>query len=385
MTRVATSWLVYRLTGSAMLLGTVSFLGQISVFLLAPFAGVLIDRMDRRRVMVVTQVLAMLQSLALAVLTLLHRINMPEVMALSALQGTINAFDMPARQSFMVQMVDGKKDLPNAIAINSSMVNLARLIGPAVAGLLIAATNEGWCFLADGVSYVPVIVSLLMMRVAPRTQAKATTSMLTQLREGWAYVIGDPPIRIILTLFVVISIMGWAFMPLMPLIAGEVLHGGPHTYGFLLGAVGVGSLYSTLRLVLRRNVRGLTRVIPTGAFMLGVGLIGLGLSPHLWISMQLVLLIGCGMMLALTSSNTIIQTIVSEEMRGRVMSYYTLALVGMTPFGALLAGVMAKRIGAPKTIIVDGIACVLGALWFVSQRTTLRTHLAPRLEESAPS
>ncbi len=383
MTRVATSWLVYRLTGSALLLGTVSFLGQLPVFLLAPFAGVLVDRMDRRRVMIVTQVLAMLQSLALAVLTLAHRINMAEVMALSALQGTINAFDMPARQSFMVQMVYGKKDLPNAIAINSSMVNLARLAGPAIAGLLIAATNEGWCFFADGLSYLPAVLSLLMMRVVPRTQAKATTSMLAQLREGWAYVIADPPIRIILTLFIVISVMGWPFMTLMPIFAAEVLHGGPHTLGFLTGAVGVGSLVSTLLLVFRKSVRGLTRVIPLGALVLGVGLVGFGLVKCriCWLSMLLVSLVGCGMMLALTSSNTIIQTLVSEEMRGRVMSYYTVALVGMTPFGALLAGAMARHIGAPRTVMVDGVACILGAVWFISRRTTLRAHLVPKFEE----
>src|ERR1700729_3835540 len=258
MTRIATSWLVYRLTKSSLLLGTVSFAGQIPTFLLAPLAGVIVDRIDRRKVLVWTQALAMAQSLALAWLTLAHCINITEVLALSPMQGIINAFDMPGRQSFMVKMVEDRADLSNAIAINSSMVNVARLIGPSLAGLVIAATNEGWCFLIDGVSYIAVIASLLMMRVASTAEAHSGASMLAQLHEGWNYVAGFAPIKTILLLFALLSLMGWPFMVLMPIFAAQVLHGGPHTLGFLMGAVGVGSLISALSLVMRRSVRGLT-------------------------------------------------------------------------------------------------------------------------------
>jgi len=377
MTRVATSWLVYRLTGSALLLGTVSFAGQIPTFLLAPIAGVVVDRIDRRKVLVWTQALAMLQSLALAWLTLSNRITIGEVLALSASQGLINAFDMPARQSFMVQMVEDRADLSNAIAINSSMVNMARLVGPSLAGLLIAVKNEGWCFLVDGISYIAVIISLLLMRVPSTQEQRARTSMLNQLKEGWTYVAGFVPIRSILLLFALLSLMGWPFMVLMPIFAAKILHGGPHTLGFLMGAVGVGSLASALSLVLRRSVRGLTRVIPVAAVIFGVGLIFFGLSHYLWLSMLMMLITGFGMMQGLTGSNTIIQTLVDENMRGRVMSYYTMAFVGMAPFGSLLAGAMAHAIGAPRTVIVSGVACILGGIWFTSQLPAIRKDMRP--------
>lgn len=380
MTRIATSWLVYRLTKSSLLLGTVSFAGQIPTFLLAPLAGVVVDRIDRRKVLVWTQTLAMLQSLALAWLTLAHRITIGEVLALSALQGIINAFDMPGRQSFMVKMVEDRTDLSNAIAINSSMVNAARLLGPSLAGLLIAATNEGWCFLVDGVSYIAVIVSLLMMRLTPADEERKPTSMVSELREGWAYVAGFAPIRTILFLFALLSLMGWPFMVLMPIFAAQVLHGGPHTLGFLMGAVGVGSLVSALSLVMRRSVRGLSKMIPIAACVFGVGLIAFGLSTRLWLSLLLMLLTGFGMMQGLTSSNTIIQTLVDEKMRGRVMSYYTMAFVGMAPFGSLLAGALAHAIGAPRTVIVSGVACILGGLWFWSRLPHLRKEMRPIYE-----
>ena len=380
MTRVATSWLVYRLTKSSLLLGTVSFAGQIPTFLLAPLAGVIVDRIDRRQVLVWTQSLAMIQSLALAWLTLTHRITIAEVLVLSAFQGVINAFDMPGRQSFMMQMVEERADLSNAIAINSSMVNTARLIGPSLAGLLIAATSEGWCFLVDGLSYIAVIASLVMMRVPAPTVAREATSMLMQLREGWTYVADFVPIRTILLLFALLSLMGWPFMVLMPIFAAQVLHGGPHTLGFLMGAVGVGSLISALSLVLRRSVRGLVRMIPIAAALFGTGLICFGLSTKLWLSMPLMLLTGFGMMQGLTASNTIIQTLVDEKMRGRVMSYYTMAFVGMAPFGSLLAGTLAHAIGAPRTVIVSGIACILGGLWFWTRIPRLRREMRPIYE-----
>ncbi len=380
MTRVATSWLVWRLTKSSLLLGTVGFAGQIPTFLLAPLAGVLVDRIDRHKVLIWTQTLAMLQSLALALLTLTHRITINEVIALSAFQGFINAFDMPGRQSFMVKMVEDRADLSNAIAINSSMVNTARLIGPSLAGLLIAATNEGWCFLVDGVSYIAVIASLLMMRLTRAGEERHAVTMVEQLREGWTYVSGFVPIRTILLMFALLSLMGWPFMVLMPVFAGQVLGGGPHTLGFLMGAVGVGSLASALLLVVRRSVRGLTKMIPIAAAAFGTGLIAFGFSTHLWLSLALMLLTGFGMMQGLTASNTIIQTLVDEKMRGRVMSYYTMAFVGMAPFGSLLAGALAHAIGAPHTVIVSGAACLLGAAWFWTRLPALRREMRPIYE-----
>ncbi len=380
MTRVATSWLVYRLTGSAWLLGTVGFAGQIPTFLLAPLAGVVVDRIDRRKVLLWTQALAMIQSLVLAGLTLTHRITITQVLVLSAFQGVINAFDMPGRQSFMVKMVEDRTDLSNAIAINSSMVNMARLVGPALAGLLIAATSEGWCFFVDGVSFIAVIISLLMMRVPSGEAEHERATMFVQMREGWTYVAGFLPIRNILLLFALLSLMGWPFMVLMPIFAAQVLHGGPHTLGFLMAAVGVGSLASALSLVARRSVRGLTRMIPVSAVAFGVGLIAFGLSRWFWFSMPMMLITGFGMMQGLTSSNTIVQTLVEEKMRGRVMSYYTMAFVGMAPFGSLLAGAMANAIGAPHTVIVSGVACFAGAAWFWSQLPAIRREMRPVYE-----
>jgi MFS family permease len=254
MTRLATSWLVYRLTGSALLLGIVGFSGQIPTFLFAPFAGVWVDRLDRRQVLVVTQILAMLQSLALAALTLARHISIQEIIWLSAFQGLVNAFDMPARQAFLVQMVvEDKQDLGNAIALNSSMVNLARLVGPSLAGAVIAVSGEGYCFLIDGISYIAVIVSLLAMRLPSVAVKRQIDSMLVQLKEGWAYVSGFAPVRTILLLFAMVSLMGWPFTVLMPIFAGTILKGGPHTLGFLMGAVGIGALVSAISLACEKR------------------------------------------------------------------------------------------------------------------------------------
>jgi MFS family permease len=372
MTRIATSWLVYRLTGSALLLGTVSFAGQIPTFLIAPFAGVWVDRLDRRQVLVWTQALSMVQSLALAGLTLSHLITIPWVLALSVMQGLINAFDMPGRQAFMVQMVDDRRDLSNAIAINSSMVNMARLVGPSLAGMLIAVSSEGWCFLIDGISYIAVIVSLLMMRLKVVQTTRKVTSTWTELKEGWRYVSEFLPVRTILLLFAAVSLMGMPFVVLMPIFAAQVLHGGPHTLGFLMGAMGVGALISALSLAARKSVLGLVRMIPLAAAVFGLGLIGFGLSRVFWLSMVMVLIAGMGMMQGMAGSNTIIQTIVSEDKRGRVMSYYTIAFVGMAPFGSLLAGSLAHAIGAPWTVVINGSVVLLGAAWFLTQMPAVR-------------
>ncbi len=381
MTRIATWWLVYRLTHSALLLGTVSFAGQIPTFLLAPFAGVWVDRLDRRKVLVWTQALSMVQSLLLAVLTFTGLIGLGSILALSVMQGLINAFDMPGRQAFMVQMVEDRADLSNAIAINSSMVNMARLVGPSLAGMVIAASSEAWCFLIDGVSYLAVIASLLAMRIAVAAPRRKATSTVHELREGWSYVAGFMPIRTILLLFALVSLLGMPFVVLMPVFAGKVLHGGPHTLGFLMGAMGVGALVSALSLAARKSVRGLIRMIPLSAAVFGAGLIGFGLSRNFYLSMLGVLIAGMGMMQGMAASNTIIQTLVSEDKRGRVMSYYTMAFVGMAPFGSLLAGSMADAIGAPLTVILNGGVVILGAAWFLTQFPALRRTVRPIYRE----
>ena len=395
MTRIATSWLVYRLTGSALLLGTVSFAGQIPTFLVAPFAGVWVDRLDRRQVLLWTQTLAMIQSFLLAALTLSGHITVSLILILSVMQGIVNAFDMPGRQAFMVEMVGDRADLGNAIAINSSMVNVARLIGPSLAGMLIAATSEGWCFLIDGISYIAVIASLLMMRLEAAAVRRMATSMLTELGEGWSYVAGFLPIRTILMLFALVSLMGMPFVVLMPIFAAKVLHGGAHTLGFLMGAMGVGALVSALSLAARKTVRGLIRMIPIAAAVFGLGLIGFGLSHVFWLSMLMVLVAGMGMMQGMAASNTIIQTLTDEDKRGRVMSYYTMAFMGMATFGSLLAGTLAHAIpptpmwlvgkiplaGAQWTVILNGVAVVLGAAWFVTRLPALRRVVRPIYEE----
>jgi MFS family permease len=381
MTRVATGWLVYRLTGSALLLGTVSFAGQIPTFLVAPFAGVWVDRLNRRQVLVWTQSLSMFQSLALAALTLSGHITIPLLLTLSVMQGCINAFDMPGRQSFMIMMVDDKRDLQNAIAINSSMVNVARLIGPSLAGMLIAVSSEGWCFLVDGISYIAVIASLLAMRVhAPVVQRKAA-STFSDLKAGWTYVSEFLPIRTILLLFALVSLMGMPFMVLMPIFAKVVLHGGAHTLGFLTGAMGLGALVSALSLAARKNVRGLVQMIPIAAAVFGLGLIGFGLSRVFWLSMFTVFIAGMGMMQGMAASNTVIQTIVTDDKRGRVMSYYTMAFMGMAPFGSLLAGTMAHNFGAPMTVMINGSVVLLGAAWFMTRLPELRSQIRPIYRE----
>jgi MFS family permease len=381
MTRIATSWLVYRLTGSAWLLGIVGFMGQIPTFLLAPVAGVWVDRWNKRTVLVWTQALAALQSLLLAALTLTHRITVADILALSVLQGLINAFDMPGRQSFLVEMVEDKKILGNAIALNSSIVNLARLLGPSIAGLVISWKGEGPCFLIDGISYFAVIASLLMMRVKPAPVARGQQSVLQQMKEGWQYVSGFLPIRNLLLLFAVVSLMGMPYTVLMPVFASQVLQGGPHTLGFLMGAAGVGALVSAVLLALRRSVKGLLRMVPISAALFGAGLIGFGLSHVLWLSLLLMLVVGFGMMQGMAASNTIIQTLSPADKRGRVMSYYTMAFVGMAPFGSLLSGGLAHVTSASWAVVLTGSCCVLGAIWFWRQMREVRAAMRPIYRE----
>ena len=382
MTRLALSWLTYRLTHSALLLGLVGFAGQILTFLLAPFAGVWVDRLDRRKLLVATQALSAAQSLVLAGLTLAGLINVSEILLLASLQGLIDAFDMPARQSFMVKMVGRKEDLGNAIALNSSMVNVARLIGPPLAALVIARLNEGYCFLIDGLSYLAVIGSLLLMRVVHDAgSGKQRPSMVAQMKDGWSYVSSYVPVRNILLLFSVSSLMGMPYMVLLPIFATQVLHGDAHTLGLLTGASGVGALTSAIALAARKSVVGLVRMIEIATGLFGAGLILFGFSHVLWLSLIAMLVAGFGMMQGLAASNTVIQTLVPEEKRGRVMSYYTVAFVGMLPFGSLLSGGLAHVIGAPHTMLLTGSCVLLGGVLFLTQRKAVRGAMRPRYEE----
>lgn len=376
-TRVATSWLVYRLTGSELLLGLVAFAGQIPLLLIAPFGGVLGDRWDRRRILIVTQVLSALQSGALALLVFTDRITVPWLMALQVIQGVINAFDTPARQAFVVEMVEDPDDLPNAIALNSSMFNASRIVGPSVAGILIAAVGEAWCFALDTISYVAVIVSLLAMRITPRERPHKQTHMIDELRAGFQYVTGFAPVGALLTQVALVSIMGMPYAVLMPVIAGEVLRGGPNTLGLLMTATGAGALLGTVYLASRHTVLGLGKVIVAATVTLSLGLIAFSFSHTLAVSLAILPFVGAGMMLQAASANTILQTIVDEKLRGRVMAFYSMAVLGTQPIGSLLAGALADRIGAQHTIAAGAIVCLLGGLWFALRRKRLAEYVRP--------
>lgn len=377
MTRVATGWLVYRLTGSAALLGVVSFCSQVPIFVLAPIAGVWVDRWDRQRTLVTTQILSMLQSLALAALTLGGIIRIWHIVVLALFQGLVNAIDMPARQSFVIQMVERREDLSNAIALNSSMVNATRLIGPAVAGMVIAATGEGWCFLVDGISYIAVIASLVAMKIRRLEANRGRAEVLGQLAEGWLYVRQSRPIRSLLLLLALISLVGMPYTVLMPIFAQRVLHGGANVLGFLMGAAGVGALAAALLLAARKTVVGLGVWIVTSAALFGGALIGFALSRSFWLSLLILPFAGFGMMQTMAGANTILQTIVEDDKRGRVMSYYAMAIQGVAPFGSLLAGAASDRIGVSLTVILGGTLCIGGAVRFALRLPSLRQIVRP--------
>jgi MFS family permease len=376
-TRIATSWLVYRLTHSVFLLGIVGFFGQIPTLLLAPFAGVLVDRWNRHRILVVTQVLSMLQSVALAVLTFSGAITVVEILALQMVQGVINAFDTPARQAFVVEMVTDRADLPNAIALNSSMVNASRIIGPSIGGIIIAAAGEGWCFALDAVSYLAVIASLMAMRLEESPARTAETRLLEELRTGLRYVGRFPPVRDSLLLIALVGTMGQPYTVLMPAIAANVLHGGAHTLGYLMTASGLGALAGAFYLASRHSVLGLGRVIvvATGAF--GAALVAFSFSRMLCLSLLILPVVGGGLMVEMASTNTVLQTIVEDDMRGRVMSFYTMAFLGTAPLGSLLAGFLADHIGTMDTVRLGGAACVIAAGIFSLRLPSLRAHVRP--------
>lgn len=377
MQRIAMPWLVYHMTGSAFLLGVVSFAGQIPTFILAPVAGVLTDQFSRYRVLLITQVFSLLQAMILAVLALTGIIQIWHLVVLSIVLGCINAFDVPSRHSFVVEMVEKKEDLGNAIALNSMMFNGARLIGPTVAGIMLATTGEGICFLINAVSYVFVIISLLMMKPEKKKIRKKKSNMLTDMKEGFNYTFGFPPIKYLLLLLGLVSLMGSSYQVLIPVFAKEILHGGSDTFGFLMGAAGFGALLGAVYLASRETILKLSRLIPAATALFAIGLIILSFSKLLILSIILMVFIGLGLMLQTASSNTILQTITDDDKRGRVMSFYTIAIMGTAPFGSLLAGYLAKMIGTPATILISGATCLAGALIFLKKLPELKTIVRP--------
>jgi MFS family permease len=361
LTRFATQWLAYRLTHSGLVLGLVTFFGQAPSAVMAPIAGVLVDRWDRHRVIVVTQVAAMLQSAALALFMFTGLMTVWHLLWLGAVQAVINAFDMPARQSYLGQMVDDRADLPNAIALNSSMVNAARLLGPMFGAGLVAAFGEAWCFTIDAASYVAVIVSLMMMTVARRPPQVRETHVWHEMVEGWRYAMRAPLVRAVLLLLAMTSVLGGAYQVILPIVAGKTLAGGPHTLGILMAAAGLGALAGALYLASRSTTAGLPDVIAVSTTLLGGALVALSFTHSVWTATPLVFACGMGLMVQMASTNTIIQSTVDTGMLGRVLSLYAMAFFGGMPVGALLLGALSDRIGPMGTFFCAGIAVLAGA------------------------
>jgi MFS family permease len=368
----AMPWLVYHVSGSVVLLGVIGFAGQIPALLLSPFSGVLTDRWNRYRILVVTQILSMLQALLLAVFFFTGVLEIWHIALLSVFLGCINAFDTPARQSLFIEMIGNKEDLGNAIALNSSMVNAARLVGPSIAGILIAYTNEGVCFLINGISYLFVLISLLAMKLNKHAIHHKKTNLFQDLKEGIRYVAGFAPLKYLILSIGLSSLMGMQFGVFLPVFAKDILSGGSHTFGFLMGASGVGALAAALYLASKKSVIGLFRRIPFAAFVFGAGLLCFSFSRNLSLSLLLIMMTGLGMMFQTAASNTIIQTITDDHMRGRVMSFYNMAFMGAAPFGSLIAGGLAGLIGAPYTMMSGGICIIAGALFFWYKLPVLR-------------
>ncbi len=377
MQTIASSWLVYRLTQSPVLLGVVGFSSQIPAFLLAPFAGVLLDRWKRRTVLIVTQSLMMLQAFLLAFLTITGIIQVWHIIVLSMLMGIITAFDMPGRQTFVHDIIEDKNDLGNAIALNSSIFNGARIIGPSIAGLIIERMGEGTCFLINGISFVAVIAALMAMRVNQRRNGGERLPLLQEFSQGLSYTFGFPPIRAILMLLFFTSMMGIPAMVLMPVFSSQILNGGAQTMGFLMGATGIGAIVGALYLASRQSIVGLEKLIPKAALILGGGLILFSLSRNLYLSFVLVLLTGFGMMVQMASSNTFIQTVIDEDKRGRVLSFYTTTFMGAAPLGSLMAGYVADMIGAPKTVMMGGLFCCIAALIYLRYLPSFQATVYP--------
>ncbi|MDD2679629.1 MAG: MFS transporter [Candidatus Omnitrophica bacterium] len=377
MQQVAVVWLAYRLTNSPFVLGIVGFAGQIPTFLISPFAGVFADRHNRRKMLVITQALALIQALILSLLILTGNIQVWQIIVLSCVLGVINSFDIPIRQAFTVELIEDRADLGNAIALNSSMVNAARLIGPSVAGILIATVGEGVCFLLNAVSYIPVIASLLALKVPAVKARQQKRHIVLELKDGFSYAFNFLPIKLILLLLALVSLMGVPYQILMPVFARDIFHGGPYTLGFMVAISGLGALMGALYLAARKSILGLYKVIALATGLFGLGIIAFSFSRVLWVSMLLLLCSGFGMMVQMAASNTLLQTIVDEDKRGRIMSLYTMSFMGMAPFGSLLSGSLASSIGAPHTLLLGGLCCIIGAAIFAVKLPLIREKVHP--------
>ncbi len=373
--QIAQAWLVYRLTGSPFLLGLTSFAGQIPILFLAPLGGLLSDRFDRRRILLTTQALLMCQALLLAALTLTGLVHVWHVIALAFFYGLVMGFDTPVRQSLLIGLVGQRADLPNAIALNSMLMNASRMIGPSIAGLLLAFVSEGWCFLINAGTYCAILAAAAALRIAPLAHAKRPASTLHGLREGIGYALASRPIRTLLPLLALMSFMASPYVSLMPVMARQVLGGGAGTVGFLVGAAGLGALLGTSWLASRGTASGLPRVIAFSSATAGTALLLFSFSRSLWLSLPLMTCVGFGIIVTAASINTILQTIVEDDKRGRVMSFYTMAFLGVAPLGALWAGTLAGWIGAPATLGIGGCCCLLGALLY--SRVAARLVVSP--------
>ena len=375
MQNVAQAWLVYRLTGSPVLLGAAGFSAQIPVFLLAPVGGVVADRYNRHRLVIATQTASLLLAFVLAALTLSGTVRVWHIFVLSALLGVVNSFDIPARQAFIVGLV-AKPDLINAIALNSSMFNASRVLGPAIAGILVAGIGEGWCFFANGASYIAVIIGLLMMHVPRHELVAQPGSPLSRMAEGFRFVIQRPPIHALLMLLGVVSFTGMPYAVLMPIFAHRILHGDARALGWLMGSTGIGALAGALTLASRRDLKGLGRWVALAAMGFGAGLVAFSISRIFWLSAAILALCGFAMMIQMGSSNTLIQSMSPDRLRGRVMSVYSMMFMGMAPFGALLAGAVADRLGAPLTVAGGGAVSMVAAaifwMWWPQIRVSAR-------------
>jgi len=377
MQSVAMGWLVYRLTNSPFYLGIVGFASQVPVLIAAPLGGVLADRLDRKRILIITQLLSMFQALAVTILAMTGVIQPWHIIILGMLLGAINGFDMPTRQAFVCELVDNPDDLPNAIALNSFIFNGARLIGPPIAGILIALTGEGICFLINAVSFVPVLAAFAAMKIKPITIARHNGPLLAGLKEGVSYAFGFVPIRVILILLVFIGLVAMPYAVLLPVFARDVLNGDSKTLGFLMAASGVGATTGAMFLASQRNVGRLGGIIASSMCTFAIGIIVFSASRTLWFSMIMMALIGFGLMVLIVSLNTLLQTIVDDEKRGRVMSLYSMAFIGMAPLGSLLAGSSAHSIGAPLTVRLCGVLCLLAAVLFFRKLLEISKLIRP--------
>src|SRR4030042_901907 len=374
---IALSWLVYDLTDSALLLGLVGFFSQVPSFFIAPFSGVLVDRWNRHRILIATQALSMIQAFILAFLTLSGKITILQVILLSLGLGLINAFDMPARQAFVIEMVEKRSDLANAIALNSSMVNSARLIGPAIAGILVAAVGEGFCFLINGITFMSVIFSLLAMRLKKKPKHRYSNNILQDIKEGFRYSFGFIPIRSILLFLGLVSFIGMPYTVFMPIFAKDILHGGPNLLGYLMSLGGIGALLGGIYLASRKTIVGLGRILAAATGIFRISFILFSTSRILWLSLLMMLVSGFGMIIHIAASNTILQTITEDDKRGRVMSFFTMAFMGMSPFGNLMAGTLANSIGASNTVLISGGICILGTIIFLIKLPSIRKIIRP--------